>query len=152
MTPEPTGSTSPTQPVHAGPRLASVVIFVQDLDESARFYSGLLKLEVTARESTALMLADTAQSVIVLRAIGPHGEHPMGGVGIQYAVWAAEDADDLRRCERFLKDRSAHIATNVSDGRTIVEGRDPNGLPVMVVHPGPDRASSPKIMTRVYAW
>ncbi|MCQ4082104.1 VOC family protein [Streptomyces sp. RB6PN25] len=141
-----------SEPTDPGPELASVVIFVQDLDESARFYCGLLGLEITTRESTALMLAGEGQPMIVLRAIGPHGEHPMGGIGIQYAVWAAHDADDLRRCERFLKDRSAHIATNVSDGRTIVEGRDPNGLPVMVVHPGPDRTASPKIMTRVYAW
>ncbi len=135
-----------------GPRLSSVVVFVHDLEESARFYGDLLRMEVTARRSSAVLLSGSGGSQVYLRSIGPKGEHPMGAVGIQYTIWAADGPDDLRRCERFLKDRSAHVATDSGDGYTVVEGRDPNGLTVMVDYPGPDRTSRREIMTRVYAW
>jgi catechol 2,3-dioxygenase-like lactoylglutathione lyase family enzyme len=135
-----------------GPRLTSVVIFVHDLDESARFYCELLRMEVAVRQTSAVLLTGADGAQVYVRAIGAHGEHPMGAVGIQYAIWTAHDADDLLRCENFLKDRSAHVATDTGEGFTLVEGRDPNGLPVMVSYPGPDRTARREIMTRIYAW
>jgi hypothetical protein len=76
----------------------------------------------------------------------------LGAIGIQYATWIAHDPDDLARCERFLQDRAAHVSTNSFEGRTVIEGRDPDGLPVMVVYPAPDQTTLRQIMTRVYAW
>ncbi|AEW97895.1 MULTISPECIES: VOC family protein [Streptomycetaceae] len=140
------------EPERPGLRLASVVLFVHDLEESAGFYSGLLGLRTTARETSAALLTGAEGSQVYLREIGPHGEHPMGAVGIQYAIWTARDPDDLRRCEDFLKDRGAYLTTESGDGFTLVEGRDPNGVPVLVSYPGPDRAARREIMTRIYAW
>jgi catechol 2,3-dioxygenase-like lactoylglutathione lyase family enzyme len=134
-----------------GPRLAVVVVFVRDLEESAAFYCGLLRLSVVTRESTALLLSGPG-GAMVLRAIGPRGEHALGAVGVQYSCWAAADPAELRRCERYLDERSALVETNTVDDRTVVEGRDPDGLPVMVMH-SPDGADlSGEIMRRVYAW
>jgi len=137
----------------AGPRLALVVVFVRDLDQSAEFYGGLLGLSVHIRESTALVLSGPgASGAMVLRAIGPRGEHALGAVGVQYSCWAVQDMDDLRRCERYLEERSALVETTNVEDRTVVEGRDPDGLPVMITHI-PDGADiSGEIMRRVYAW
>lgn len=137
-----------------GPRLAVVVVFVRDLDESASFYCGLLRLSVVSRESTALVLAGAAgRGALVLRAIGPRGEHALGAVGVQYSCWLASDLEDLRRCERYLDERSALVESTTADDRTVVEGRDPDGLPVMVMHsPGGGVDLSGEIMRRVYAW
>jgi catechol 2,3-dioxygenase-like lactoylglutathione lyase family enzyme len=135
-----------------GPRLAAIVVFVRDLDQSAGFYSDLLKMEIVARETTALVLAGSGNSAVVLRAIGPRGEHSLGAVGVQYAYWVAHDPQELRRCEEYLQERSAHVETNTVEGRTVVEGRDPDGLPVMVMYPAPDRTTMDKIMIRIYAW
>ncbi|MFI1098276.1 VOC family protein [Streptomyces sp. NPDC020917] len=135
----------------AGPRLAVVVVFVRDLEESAAFYCGLLRLSVVTRESTALVLSGPG-GAMVLRSIGPRGEHALGAVGVQYSCWAAPDPADLRRCERYLDEHDALVETNTVDDRTVVEGRDPDGLPVMVMH-SPDGADlSGEIMRRVYAW
>ncbi|MDX6312734.1 MAG: hypothetical protein QOF44_2198 [Streptomyces sp.] len=153
MTPEPPeADVTPVGAPDDGPWLAAVVVFVRDLDQSADFYSDLLKMETIARESTALVLAGSGNSNVVLRTIGPRGEHALGAIGVQYACWSAHDPDDLERCERYLKERSAHVETNSDEGRTVVEGRDPDGLPVMVMYPGPDRHALAKIMSRVYAW
>ncbi|SEO67483.1 VOC family protein [Actinacidiphila rubida] len=136
-----------------GPRLAVVVVFVRDLEESASFYCGLLQLSVVTRESTALVLAGAAgRGALVLRAIGPRGEHALGAVGVQYSCWFAPDLADLRRCEQYLDERSALVETTNVDDRTVVEGRDPDGLPVMIMH-SPDGVDlSGDIMRRVYAW
>ena len=76
----------------------------------------------------------------------------LGTVGIQYVIWTAADEQDLRRCERFLKHAKAHVHTRTGDGFTLVEGSDPNGVPVMVAYPGPDLAVRRGIMKRIYAW
>lgn len=137
----------------AGPRLAVVVVFVRDLEESAAFYCGLLRLSVITRDSTALVLAGAGRAgAMVLRSIGPRGEHALGAVGVQYSCWAAPDLADLRRCEHYLDERSALVETTTVDDRTVVEGRDPDGLPVMVMYSPEGVDLSGDIMRRVYAW
>jgi catechol 2,3-dioxygenase-like lactoylglutathione lyase family enzyme len=135
----------------AGPRLDGLVVFVRDLDASADFYCGLLRMKIVTRESTALLLAGSGSSMMVLRAM-PRGEHSLGGIGVQCATWTLHDEEDLRRCERFLQEQEAHVETTSGDGRTVVEGRDPNGLRVIVVYPDPDGTASHKIMARAYTW
>ena len=67
-------------------------------------------------------------------------------------IWTAANDADLRRCEQFLKDRSAHVRTDTADGFTLVEGRDPNSVPFVMTYPGPDRAVRHEIMARIYSW
>ena len=68
--------------------------------------------------------------------------HPLGGVGVQYVIWTAADEADLDRCERTLKELSAHRDTR-SDGQVkAVEGRDPDDIVVMVTYPGPDQVAA----------
>ena len=45
-----------------GPKLASVVVFVRDLDRSADFYQELLLMRVAVRTSTAVLLVGTDDS------------------------------------------------------------------------------------------
>jgi hypothetical protein len=35
---------------------------------------------------------------------------------------------------------------------TVVEGRDPDGLPLVIAFPGPHGAARQEIMSRIYAW
>lgn len=127
-------------------------MFVQDLDESMIFYRGLLSMEVTVRSTSAALLASADGFQLYLRSMGPNAGHPLGGVGVQYVIWTARDHEDLRRCERLLKDGDAHVRTQTAEGFTLVEGRDPSGVPVMVTYPGPDQAVRHEIMSRIYAW
>ncbi|MFD5112928.1 VOC family protein [Streptomyces sp. NPDC058391] len=137
-----------------GPRLASVVMFVQDLDSSVDFYRELLKMRVTVRSTTAALLVGTDGTQLYVRAVGPGADHPLGAIGIQYVIWTADSRDDLRRCERVLKDRSALVLASeqAADGLAEVEGRDPSGLPILVAYPGPEDTARHQIMPRVYAW
>ena len=135
-----------------GARIDSAVMFVRDLDRSVSFYADVLALEVADRSSTAALLASADGTQLILRAMGSNAEHALGGIGVQYVVWTAIGKDDLERCERALKQRSAHRDTRTSEQATAVEGRDPDDIVVMIIYPGPDQAPLHELPTRIYGW
>ena len=137
---------------HGGMRLTSVVLYVFDLDESVGFYRELLGLEVTVENPTAALLVGADGSQLYLRSVGPRAPHTIGGIGVQCSVWTAPSEAELKRCEQVLKKLNAHTTTHVAEGFSWVEGRDPNGVPVMVSHPGPGQAIRNQIISRIYAW
>lgn len=143
---EPNGSGPDTR----GPRLASVVVFVHDHDASADFYGELLNMEVTVRTATAALLVSHNGFQVYLRAVGPHAYHPVGHAGTQYVIWTADGPDDFQRCERVLRARSDRVDTREAEGFTLIEGRDPSGLPVLVAYPGPDEVARLEIISRYY--
>ncbi|WP_055489104.1 VOC family protein [Streptomyces sp. TP-A0356] len=142
---------APTTP--RGPVLGSVVLFVRDLERCVDFYRELLLMKVTVRSATATLLVGTDDVQLYLRDVGANAEHFVGSVGVQYVVWVAAGFDDLRRCERVLKGWSSHIASTArtSGGFSLVEGRDPSGIPVVVVYPGADQVTRREILSRIYA-
>jgi catechol 2,3-dioxygenase-like lactoylglutathione lyase family enzyme len=140
------------QQMAQGARLGSVVIFVHDLKRSVDFYEDILGLEVADRSTTAALLNNAAGTQLILRAMGPGVSRALGAVGVQYVVWTAAGKDDLDRCERALRNRAAHRETRVGDGVTVVEGRDPDDLRVVVSYPGPDEVPLHKIPPRIYGW
>ena len=135
-----------------GARLDSVVMFVHDLNRSVSFYSDVLNLHVADRSVTAALLIGAKRSQLILRAMGRGAEHALGGVGVQYVIWTAADADDLTRCEKVLKDRSAWRDSRTTEHVTAVEGRDPDDIVVMITYPGPDQAPLHELPVRIYGW
>jgi catechol 2,3-dioxygenase-like lactoylglutathione lyase family enzyme len=135
-----------------GARVGSVVMFVRDLDRSVSFYLDVLTLEVADRSPTAALLAGADGTQLILRAMGGNAEHALGGIGVQYVVWTASGKADLDRCEQALKQRSAHRGTRTSAQATVVEGRDPDDIVVMIIYPGPDQVPLHELPARIYGW
>jgi catechol 2,3-dioxygenase-like lactoylglutathione lyase family enzyme len=135
-----------------GARLGSAVMFVQDLDRSVSFYREVLALEVADRSPTAALLVSGAGAQLILRAMGSGAVHALGGVGVQYVTWTAADEADLDRCERALKELSAHRETRVGGPVKVVEGRDPDDIVVLITYPGPDQAPLRELPVRIYGW
>ena len=122
-----------------GARLASAVMFVSELELSVAFYRQVLGMEVTIRRTSAALLVNADGFQLYLRKINKRAQHAVGGIGVQYVIWTAADNEDLRRCEQFLKDQSAHVRTQSADNFSLVEGRDPNGVPFVITYPGRTR-------------
>jgi len=135
-----------------GARLSSVVIFVHSLDRSVDFYTHILGLEVADHSPTAALLNNAVGTQLVLRAMGPGVSRALGAVGVQYVVWTAADKADLDRCERALRDRAAHRETRSDNGVTVLEGRDPDDLRLVVTYPGPDEVPLHQLPPRIYGW
>ncbi len=135
-----------------GTRIGSAVMFVQQLDRSIRFYQDVLALQVADQSPTAALLVSPEGAELILRSMGSTGAHPLGGVGVQYVIWTAAGREDLERCERALKERSAYRETRGSDGVRVVEGHDPDDMVVMIAYPGPDERPLRELPTRIYGW
>jgi len=135
-----------------GVRLSAAVVFVQNLDKSESFYRELLDLDVIDRSTTATLLAAPDGSQLVLRQFGTNAPHPLGSIGVQYLTWSTTSRDDLDRRTEILRRNSAYRETRTDDGVTMVEGRDPDDLPVMLFYPGDDEPFMRKLPARIYAW
>lgn len=133
-------------------RLASAVMFVRDLERSIRFYRELLALQISVQENTGALLVSPDGFQLYLRSMGPRAHHSLGNIGIQYLIWTAEDEDDLHRCEEVLRAWSGSVRRLAVDGFVVVEGRGPDGIPVLVTYPGPDEVPRQQILRRFYQW
>jgi len=135
-----------------GARLSSVVIFVHNLDRSVDFYTDILGLKVVDDSTTAALLNNPAGTQLVLREMGPGVSRPLGAVGVQYVVWTAAGKEDLDRCEQALRGRAAHRETRSHDGVTVLEGRDPDDIKLIVTYPGPEEIPLHRLPARIYGW
>jgi catechol-2,3-dioxygenase len=135
-----------------GARVGSVIMFVHDLDRSEAFYTDVLALEVADRSTTAALLSKAGGVNLILRAMGREAPHPLGSVGVQYVVWTAAGEEDLARCERALAERGALRDTRSSGGVSVVEGRDPDDVAVVISYPGPDQKPLRELPARIYGW
>jgi catechol 2,3-dioxygenase-like lactoylglutathione lyase family enzyme len=133
-------------------RVGGVVMFVQDLDRSVNFYTDVLLLRVADRSPTAALLSNAGGASLILRAMGHQAPHPLGSVGVQYVVWAAAGEEDLAQAESVLAARGAHHETRSHEGVRLVEGRDPDGIPVLICYPGPDQRPLHELPARIYGW
>jgi catechol-2,3-dioxygenase len=135
-----------------GIRLSGAVMFVRNLDRSVTFYRDLLGLQITDRSPTAALLVNDDGSQLVLRAFGQNATHSLGSIGPQYLTWTTATKDDLDRLAGMLRQHSAYRETRTDGEITVVEGRDPDDLTVMLVYSGPEMGPMPRLPARIYAW
>ena len=80
----------------AAARVTSSVLFVSRLDRSIEFYRDVFSCTVTIREPGAALLLAPDGFQIYLIARGTRAEHPSGGIGHQYLIWAVGSDAELR--------------------------------------------------------
>jgi catechol 2,3-dioxygenase-like lactoylglutathione lyase family enzyme len=131
--------------------LLAAVIFVHELQRSADFYRDVLKLETETASASAVVLTAQARDHLVLRAL-PRAQRMTGNVGVQYLIWTARDEGDLVRVEEALKGRGAFVSTTSEQGVKVVEGHDPDNIPLLVVYPARSEAGLTAVPARIYAY
>ncbi len=134
-----------------GAGLSGAVVVVHELAASEAFYRELLHLEVEASSGEAVLLVASNGDRLALRGLSK-APHVSGGVGVRSLVWTAESAADLDRCEQVLRSHDGFISRSADDGWDVLDGRDPDGVNVILVFPlGGDswRGSMP---SRVYRY
>ncbi len=118
-------------------KVASSVLFVSELDRSVNFYRDLFGCEVTLRSGDAALLLTPAGFQLYIIERGKHAERHPGGLGHHLLMWAADSAQGLEYFEQALKDAGSYTDTHTAGEVTFVEGRDPDGLRVVIAHPDP---------------
>ena len=135
-----------------GVRLDAAIMFVRDLSTSLSFYQDVLALEVIDSNATAALLGNDDGTQLILRAMGGSTPHTLGTLGVQYVAWTAASEADLDQCERLLKERSAFAERRTTENMTVVEGRDPDDIVVIITYPGTGKAPLHELPARIYAW
>jgi len=133
-------------------RLSGAVMFVRNLDRSVTFYRDLLGLEVTDTSPTAALLVNEDGTQLVLRAFGQNAPHALGSIGPQYLTWNTASKADLDQLTDKLRKHSAYRETRTEGPITVVEGRDPDDLVVILIYAGPGRPPIRRLPARIYAW
>jgi CBS domain-containing protein len=132
-------------------RLASVVVFVSDLARSLGFYQPLLRYPITASDADTALLTGPDGSQLYLRQVDDSStRRNEDGVGVQLVAWTAGGLDDMDRCADLLQEGGAYERRDTCEGFARLEGRDPDGIPVVITYPGPERAPRHLINSGVY--
>jgi catechol 2,3-dioxygenase-like lactoylglutathione lyase family enzyme len=123
----------------AAARVTSSVLFVSRLDRSIEFYRDVFSCNETIREPGAALLLAPDGFQIYLIERGIRAEHPSGGLGHQYLIWAVDSAAELREVEQAAQGTARRTYVHASGGVSFLVIHDPDGTRVLVAHPGPDR-------------
>jgi catechol 2,3-dioxygenase-like lactoylglutathione lyase family enzyme len=131
-------------------RVTSAVLFVSRLDRSIEFYRDVFSCTATIHERDAALLLAPGGFQIYLIARGINAEHPSGGIGLQYLIWAVDSDAELRDVAQSLRDHAGRTDNYTSGGVTFLAARDPDGIRILVAHPSPEKLPRSVIGAQLY--
>jgi catechol 2,3-dioxygenase-like lactoylglutathione lyase family enzyme len=133
-----------------GPGVTSAVLSVSRLDRSIEFYRDVFSCTVSVREPGAVLLLATDGFQLYLVDRGTRAEHPSGGIGHQFLIWAVGSDSELRDLAAVLTDRGGHPDVSTSGGVSFLTAHDPDGIRIVVAHPSPETFPRAVIAARLY--
>jgi catechol-2,3-dioxygenase len=113
-------------------RLNHAVLFVSDLDRSARFYTEVFGMELVSREDrfNAVFLRSPRSGNhhdLGLFAVGENGGPRRPGVGLYHLAWQLDTIDELVEFRRRLVEAGARTGESSHGATKSVYGADPDG-------------------------
>ena len=113
-------------------RLNHAVLFVADLDRSARFYTEVFGMELVAREDrfNAVFLRSPRSGNhhdLGLFAVGQDAGPRRRGVGLYHLAWQLDTIDELVEFRQRLTDAGARTGESSHGATKSVYGVDPDG-------------------------
>jgi catechol-2,3-dioxygenase len=113
-------------------RLNHAVLFVADLDRSARFYTDVFGMELVVREermnAVFLRLPRSGNHHdLGLFGIGSAGGPRRRGLGLYHLAWQLDTVDELVEFRRRLIDAGAYTGESSHGATKSVYGADPDG-------------------------
>jgi catechol-2,3-dioxygenase len=130
--------------------IASSVTFVRQLDRSVAFYRDVFSCTVAIRNRDAALLIAPGGFQMYLISRGDRAQHALGGIGLQHLTWVTDSAEALEQVNQTLQERGSHTDTYTSGGVTFVEGRDPDGICVVIAYPSPQTMPRTELGSRLY--
>jgi hypothetical protein len=132
--------------VELGVELAAVLV-----DRRPRIAEALPELLAgRLREPGAVLLLAPDGFQLYLVDRGTRAEHPSGGIGHQFLIWAVGSDSELRDLAAVLTDRGGHPDVSTSGGVSFLTAHDPDGIRIVVAHPSPETFPRAVIAARLY--
>ena len=102
----------------------------------------------TSRDAALLLAPGGFQIYLIAR--GTKAEHPSGGIGLQYLIWAVDSDAELRDMHESCGTVSDKLDSYTSGGVSFLAARDPDGIRILVAHPSPERLPRSVVGARLY--
>ncbi|MFP5313089.1 MAG: VOC family protein [Actinomycetes bacterium] len=118
-------------------KAASSVLYVSELARSVNFYRNLFGCEVTLQSAEAALLLTAEGFQLYLIARGRHAQLHPSSLGYHLLMWATDNEQDLEGLKQALQESGSYVDTHTAGDVTFVEGRDPDGLRVIIAYPDP---------------
>jgi catechol-2,3-dioxygenase len=134
-----------------GANLSGAVVFVRDLARSEAFYRELFDLQVETSSSEAVLLWAANGERLALRGLSK-APHVSGGTGVQTLVWTADSLADLDHYEEVLRRHDTFVSRGVEDGWDVLDGRDPDGLKLILLFPVSADSWRGSVPSRIYRY
>ena len=144
-------SHDPASQSTTGADVASCVIRVASLEQSARFYCQVFDCKVVIRERDMLLLSTPKGFQIYLHQAANLRPRREDELGIQFMVWATDSESEQRRIAERMRAQDVAVYCHSVAGMTILEGVDPDGSRVVVACPGPGQMPCTHIAPRLRA-
>ena len=131
-------------------RISSSVMFVRDLGRSIEFYRDVFGCQPAILDLSAALLLSPDGFQLYLVHRGDRAQHPLGGIGVQYLIWAVESTDARDHFEQVLNDRGVRTSTHSSGGVEFLTAHDPDDIRVVIAHPSPRSLPRSLISSHVF--
>ncbi len=138
----------PPQPT-VNAHVASCVIRVSNLDQSANFYRDVFSCRVSLRENDMALLLAPNGFQLYLHAPRSLRRRGVGTIGVSYLMWATDSQSDLQLITQRLRAFDPAVFTHTENGVTFLEGCDPDGRRIVVAHPSPHQLPRTVIAERL---
>ena len=113
-------------------------------------YQKLFACILAFRQDNGPLLLAPDGFQIYLIATGNRQGHPTGGIGEHHLMWATDSPAALDHFEQALKDLDSYTYTHTGGDVTFVEGRDPDGIRVVIAHPSTQQQPRSVLDGRLY--
>jgi catechol-2,3-dioxygenase len=117
--------------------VASALIRVRELSRSIDFYCSVFEFTVSIREEDAALLLARNGFQIYLHADPTSVQRPIGALGVNEIMWAAQRMESLNEIGTRLRKWYPSTYSHSEGGVSYVDGCDPDGNRVLVAYPSP---------------
>lgn len=132
-------------------KVASSVLYVSELERSVSFYRDLFGCVVTLRSADAALLVTAEGFQLYIIERGTHAHRHPNGLGHHLLMWATDSPEGVESLKQALLGTGSYVDTHVSGGITFLEGRDPDGLRIVIAHPDPAHQPRSIIDSHLYS-
>lgn len=118
-------------------KVASSVMQVSELDRSIGFYRDVFSCVVEIREPDAALLLTPDGFQIYMYTRTSSTYRGVDDLGVQYIMWAVDSEEELQRVTERLCGHDPAIYIHTLNEVCFVDGRDPDGIRVIIAFPSP---------------
>lgn len=118
-------------------KVSSSMMHVRDLDRSVQFYRDVFSCTTCLRTPDSALLLTPDGFQIYMHAKSAFRPVDAGVTGVLYIMWSTDTEDEFTQIAERMRVHDPSASVSTSDGLTLLDGRDPDGIRIVIAYPSP---------------